>query len=391
MPRPMRTQGVVLWISAVVLCCALGPAALHVALAAAAGTLFEASPFVLFAEMLPAGRLRALVSSAGCGCGGSVPGALSLPAIALCWLSFGPPAALARTAAGVALALRRRCAASQPAPQSLDPFVELRALAPAAAVSTLLGGAVAQYAPFASATPAGGAAAFGAGLLLGCVSPCGTAAVAVAAGLAPHLGIAAAGVLCTGGLAPNIFRFTGRNRQSEPRGPTRERSALAARLALAAALAALALGGPRGFVNPRLIPFAACGALAGLANARRTTRVAGALATPGLLFVALAAGSPVPSYATNETRLDDAFAGERIAFTGTVHRHGTATLIQRFEITCCRADASPLAVRMAVPLAFGEGAWVSAGGAMEESAGSLVLRANEVRRIAPPADPFIYR
>jgi hypothetical protein len=406
MPRPFGTPAVP-GLTLALCCAALGPATLHAALAAVAGTLFEAAPFVLVAEALPLGGRFGLrpfgqgfgifVALASCGCGGPLPGALSIASIGLCWLTFGPAVALARTAAGLALVYgnRRRNRTSGHA-EPPDALGELLALAPSAALAAILSGAVASHAGASWATPFGRAAAFGLGLVLGCIAPCGTAAVAMAAAFAPHLMAAAAGILVTGGLAPRLLRFGGAS--PGPGGRCRETPGLEAvrridlaRLALAVSLATLALRGPRGFVNARLVPFEGVAAGVALLGRRRPPQPPNAMLVPALLFAALAAGSPEPSYVANETHLDDAFAGERVIFTGVAHRDGATSIVQRFAITCCRIDAAPVAIRTSAPLAVADGTWVSASGVLAQSPSGLLLRTSDWRRVARPADPFVYR
>ena len=409
MPRPFRRRALPACLAALG-CAALGPATLHAALAACAGTLFEAAPFVLVAEALPGRRSRLVAAFVGCGCGRAVPGALSFAAIGLCWLTFGPSVAVARTAAGIVLLACRRPRARKGDEPGLaapahDALAELLALAPSAAAAAVLAGSVASHVGAAKATPIWQVAAFASGLALGCIAPCGTAAVALASTFAPHLPFAATGLLMTGGLAPRLPMFGrglfGRRSDSSfarPRSSLRDgapaaadRAAPIVRLALALALATLALSGPRGFINARLVPFEAAAAALALAGIRRGPASAGAAIVPAVLWLALAAGSPEPSFFASETRLDDAFAGERVTFTGVAHRAGASTIVQRFAITCCRIDASAVAVRTAAALAVPDGSWVRASGVFTTSANGLLLNANEWRRIAAPADPFVYR
>jgi len=414
MPRPARPGHVLPSVAVALGCAALGPGILHAALAAAAGSLFEAAPFVLAAELVPR-RLRFLAQLAGCGCAGRVPGALSLAATALCWIAFGPAIALARFGAGLALVrFASRChgdpGASDAAPH--DAFDELIVLAPCAAVSALAASALVPLAPHLMAAPFGPIIAFGLGLALGSVAPCATAAVAIAAALGPHLAPATAGLLVTGGLV----RSTRRARFLVRRPAATPAAAIVSRLALAVALALLVQRGASGFVNPRLLPLVALGAGLALLGAcrasfpRRTLERSagrmrdviecrevvrpwpdGRILVPTLLFVALATGSPVPHEIASATQLADAYPGERLSFIGTVARSGSTSVLQRYEITCCRADATPIVVRLASRLPLPDGAWVAARGMPASSKRGLVLRLNRWRAATPPADPFVYR
>ena len=382
-----------------VLCAAVPPAALHAALAAAAGTLFETAPFVLAAEFLANRRFGAFVEAFGCGCGRTLPGAVSLPATALTWLTFGPVVAGLRLASALVLiALRRREACGAPPERpGCEPLNELAALAPSALVAGLAAQALSALPRSVSATPGSPVEvafatlpAFVAGAALGVLAPCTTAGIALAGGLAPHLPALAAGVLSTCGLVPRL-RFGGGS-DSLPSGATR--AAPLARIALAVTLVALAIRGPAGFVNPRLRITEAAGALLAIAGVRRPARPGrrGAL-IPGALLAALAAGSPVPAYEADPTRLADAFPGEAVHFLGVAASAGGATTLERYVITCCRVDAAPLSVRLDRPLpAAYDGTWIQADGALEQGPhGELVLRPSSWRRTPAPPDPFAYR
>ncbi len=391
MPRPRKRPDAAVWVAAVVCCAALGPAALHAALAAAAGTLFEAAPFVLAAELGPP-RFGLVAMVAGCGCGRRAPGALSLPATALCWIAFGPVVALARLAAGFALLAfqrrrNRRDVASDAEPS--DAFAELLMLGPCAALAVTLAGALGGVATHLDGSAASQAALFAAGLVLGAVAPCATAAVAIAAALEPVAGAAAAGILASGG-----FVSTGwyrRRKRSSPATPPPALRAVASRIALALALGTLSVRGAGGFVNPRLLPLAAGGAVLALVGLRRPTRSRRAALVPAILIAALAAGSPVPPDAANATRLDEAYAGERLAFVGRAHRSGDATVLERPIITCCRADASAVALRTSGRLPITDGTWIAATGVLLAAHDGLVLQPERWRIVVAPADPFLYR
>ena len=116
---------------------------------------------------------------------------------------------------------------------------------------------------------------------------------------------------------------------------------------------------------------------------------------PEGLVAAIVAAMPVdivPDARAEATRLDDAYAGERLAFIGTARRTGNGTTLARLAITCCRLDASPIAVRLDRAVAFRDGTWIDARGVLVRSeSGPLVLHADAIRPIAAPADPFVYR
>ena len=403
MPRPRMRPDAALWLAAALGCAALGPAALHAALAAAAGTLFEAIPFVLAAELAPR-RLAFLTVVAGCGCGRRMPGALSLPATALCWIAFGPLVALARLGAGLTLLqLRPRAEREAEADpkravrperserQVSDALAELPTLGLSAAVAVTLTGALGGAAAHLGTTLPMRAALFAVGCLLGAVAPCATAAVAIAAALVSKLPAVAAGVLTSGGLvtlAGSTARFAERRQLATSFDAN---SALWSRIGLALALGTLFLRGASGFVNPRLLPFAGAGAVLALLGARRPTRSRTVVLVPIVLLAALATGSPEPSESANATRLDDAYPGERLIFTGRAHRSDAATVLERTIITCCRADASDIALRLSTRLRTADGTWITATGILARSNDGIVLQAASWHAIAPPADPFLYR
>jgi uncharacterized membrane protein YcgQ (UPF0703/DUF1980 family) len=102
-------------------------------------------------------------------------------------------------------------------------------------------------------------------------------------------------------------------------------------------------------------------------------------------------GAPPPVYHATETTLAEIFAGERLSFTGVLTcADGTCALV-RYAITCCRADAAPVAVRLSAAPRYATGTWLRANGRIDEARGELRLVAQSVERIPPPLDPFIYR
>jgi uncharacterized membrane protein YcgQ (UPF0703/DUF1980 family) len=80
-----------------------------------------------------------------------------------------------------------------------------------------------------------------------------------------------------------------------------------------------------------------------------------------------------------------------LTFTGVLTRDGPAAALVRYAITCCRADAAPVVVRLAHPPRFAPGTWLRANGTIETRAGEPRLDVAHVTAIAPPTDPFIYR
>ncbi|GAC1300502.1 MAG: hypothetical protein NVSMB19_07180 [Vulcanimicrobiaceae bacterium] len=399
MPRPR--QPLAEWIAVAVVCAALPPAIRTAALAAAAGTLFEAAPFVLAAALIPPGRGARVLAALGCGCGAGGSGALALPALGICWLAFGPAIALARAVAAVAVRLgvaarqRRRarrtgatasaCAAALRPPP--DPLAELARLAPQAVAAAFLAEILRATLPVHATGPVGSGAAFAGGALLGRLLPCATGAIAIAAGLRDIAPAATVGLLITAGIVSGRAVAPARDRRDGRLGYA----------ALAVACGLIAWRGPSGFINPRFIlPLGGAAAVAGLRAVRRdtVTAVRYPAAVPGLLLAATFAGSPLPDRPPARTTLDAPYAGEHVRFVGALAYHDVrtpATLV-RYTITCCRADAEARAVRLDRPLPGRRGAWYEAAGTLGlDPGGAFVLRVATVRPIAAPADPFAYR
>ncbi len=102
-------------------------------------------------------------------------------------------------------------------------------------------------------------------------------------------------------------------------------------------------------------------------------------------------GAPAPPYHATATSLADAFAGEPIDFIGVLVRNAGVTAITRYAITCCRADATPVTIRLDRDVRFESGAWIEAHGTLVASDDALRLHATRVDAVRPPADPFLYR
>ncbi|HEY1884403.1 MAG TPA: hypothetical protein VGG51_15345 [Candidatus Cybelea sp.] len=156
------------------------------------------------------------------------------------------------------------------------------------------------------------------------------------------------------------------------------------------ALGAVALRGGDALVHPALAPvlgFSAAIALAGAARHRREISPA-QRAAPILMLAGLFTAAPPPPYYATETTLSGLFPGERLTFTGTLVRDGSHIAVVRYAITCCRADASPVVVRLDRAPPYEAGTWLRVDGRID---GDLRLKAARTQRIAPPIDPFVYR
>ena len=374
----------VLYAAALALATACSPEMLRGALVASASALFEVSPF-LFAGALAwrlIGRRCSIVAHLGCGCGNG-PSARSLPAAAATWLAFGPAVALARYLAATIAArlLRRRenVAFDHTPPQPLD---EIAAVLPAALVAGAATQLFVRFDP-AGLSPLAGALA---GAALGFVAaPCGLGAVALAATLRAHAPIAAAAFLCIAGVV-DVHALRGDSR----RGPSGD---CAAYVILAAALAIVAWRHGDALVHPLFtLPLAACVPVCTIAAiACRRSRCGRSRVAPALMLFAALAGAPAPRYAATETTLTGLFPGERIVFIGTLTHDAHSSALARYAITCCRADAAPVVLRLAVAPAYSAGTWLRAAGRIETFGSEFRLVAESVQPVPAPVDPFIYR
>ncbi len=347
-----------------------------------AATLMESAPFILAAAVIartPLRRSSWMVPYLGCGCG-TGPSARSLPAAAATYMVFGPAVACARFGAALFAGriVRRRHACSHPEPSALDQLWLL--IGPAATgsvISMFAATLVGPHVPAAKAFAGGAIAAF-------LIAPCGLGAMGLAASLRGTLPAASVGFLCVAGIA---------DLRTWLRAPHRHCRHDALAYAIAAlAFAIVAARGGAGLVHPR-IAFAlwfcavACCALAYRHRAKRSARMRIA---PAIMFAGAVLSAPLPQYHATETSLTDAFAGEHVDFTGMVTHTGDATTLVRYAITCCRADAAPVVIRLAKDTPSLRG-WARAKGVLVQNAGGLRLHADLLQRIAAPADPFVYR
>jgi hypothetical protein len=354
------------------------------ALATSASALFEATPFVL-AGIVAARVLRLPHAGAflGCGCAAG-PSARSLPAAAATWLVFGPTVAATRFAAAslVAATMHRNRKPSGCASRSSSLIEELTALLAPALVAGMCMQLAAAFDLGRLAPPVSAA---GGALLAFATAPCGIGAVAVAAALrarAPH---AAAAFLCVAGIV-------------DLRAITRRPHAAAghdalAYLLLSAALATAALRRGDALVHPAMAPILGACAVAATIGAllNRRQQAPAQRYAPAVMLVGALVGAPPPQYHATQTTLRDLFPGEQLSFTGTLTRDRTTSALVRYAITCCRADATPVVVRLEVAPPYAAGSWLHADGSIEKRSGDLRLVARHVERVAAPYDPFIYR
>lgn len=346
-----------------------------------AAALFESTPFILAGACLA----RALRQSAwavpylGCGCG-SGPSARSLPAAAAALAVFGPGVAIARLLAAAASSrIAHKDAGCPDAPPVLHQL-EL-VLPPAAAGACLL-----PLWPVLLGAHLGVLPGFLAGAVLAFLTaPCGIGAVALAAAVRHAAPAAAAGFLCVAGIA-DVRAWLPAHRPHRA-----DRDVLAYAL-LAAACANAGAHRGAGLVHPAFaLPLLLCAAAFAVCAYRyRHARSRRARIAPAIMLAGSMLAAPVPEYHATETTLAGAFAGERVDFTGVLTRTGTAATLVRYAIVCCRADASPVVVRLWSAPAQLRG-WVQARGTLVAAGSNLALRAEQLHAIAPPPDPFVYR
>jgi hypothetical protein len=361
------------------------PDTVRSALAASSSALVEAIPFLIAGVLLERllRRGHCVLAYVGCGCTNG-PSARSLPVTAATWLLFGPFVAIARHGAALLVAriLRRRLEPHADR-DALHLLGELASLLPAA----LLAGVSTQL--LATFDPARFSPALNAllGAALGfTAAPCGLGAIAVASALRVRAPIAAAAFLCIAGIVD--MRAIGLNRS---RLPADEDGVAYALLGVALGLVAWRRGA--GFVHPAFtVALWGC-AVAALVCAvyHRRRQSAPARTAPALLLAGVLIGAPPPVYHATETTLTDLFAGERLTFTGALSCERNACAIVRYAITCCRADAAPIAIRLDRAPPYLSGTWLRIEGRIGNARGELRLVPERIDRIASPSDPFVYR
>ena len=264
-----------------------------------------------------------------------------------------------------------------------NPLAQLAAMLPAVA----LAGATTQIFTLfdiSRLSPLDGALA---GATLGFLTaPCGLGAIALAGSLRAHAPTAAGAFLCIAGILDlRAFRLCISRQRAD-------HDAFAYVL-LAVALAIVAMRHGDALVRPGLSPFLACCALTAVLYAivhRRRQCVVARIA-PSVMVIGALLGAPVPPYHATETTMTDLFPGERLNFTGALSCEENVCAIVRYAITCCRADAAPVAVRLDRPLTFPSGTWLQIVGHIDNIGGDLRLIPERIDHIAAPSDPFIYR
>lgn len=364
------------------------PAAIRSALATTASALLEATPWILGGIALSTVvRNRRITAYLGCGCGRG-PSARSVPAAAATCLIFGPVVAVARFAAAVAAArLFSRSTAAHDHTRSIDLLDELYALLPTATIAGVVMQATAAidlraYSPALQALT---------GLILGFLaSPCALGAVAVAGALHVRAPLAATAFLCVAGIVDlRVVRCW----QMHETPHARSRHDALAYALLSIALAAVALHRGNALVHPAIARVLGASALVTLfcTMAYRSRASPSARIAPAIMLLGALVTAPPPLYSATETTMSDVFPGEHLSFTGVLSRNGRSAALVRYAITCCRADAAPIAIRLSKPPPFAATTWLHADGVVESDERGFALAAIRVTAIAPPLDPFIYR
>ena len=109
------------------------------------------------------------------------------------------------------------------------------------------------------------------------------------------------------------------------------------------------------------------------------------------MLAGVLAAAPPPVYRATETTLGGAFPGERVTFLGALVRDASHDALVRYAIVCCRADATPVVLRLASRAPFAPGTWLHADGAIVARDRALLFAPAFLERVAPPLDPFVYR
>ncbi|PZR57867.1 MAG: hypothetical protein DLM50_04860 [Candidatus Meridianibacter frigidus] len=135
-------------------------------------------------------------------------------------------------------------------------------------------------------------------------------------------------------------------------------------LAYALCSVACAIGGLHhgsGLVHPLFTwpPWGSAIVAAGLALRFRgasTPKLRWALA---LMLSTALLSTPPPIYRATETSMEGAFTGKHMDFTGRLTTDGTHQALVRYAITCCRAGAAPVVLRLSQQVARAGGTRIS--------------------------------
>lgn len=374
---------VAIYVALLVACIAAAPDLTRSALASAAAVLLETLPYAAVAAMLRPllGRFAPHVAAyAGCGCSAGA-GARSIPAAVACATIFGPYVALARWIAAIAVSVLLRDGSSAHEHDQAPLLSDLATLTPAALLAGALN-VVASALPLAHGSTL---LQFIAGAALGFVaSPCALGGVALASALHSQSPLAAYAMLGVAGIID--LRVWWRARVSRGHNDR----VTYGMLALACAIVAFQHGAS--LIHPRMTPALwACAAFMTYLAIRSRSIAAPMqrLVAVSLLVVVLIGSPPAPQLSTEAT-IETLYPGEQIDFTGEYQSLTDGARVIRYAITCCRADARPVCIVLARPLALARNTWVNVRGVVQWRGDALVVAASSLRTVAPPADPFVY-
>ncbi len=374
---------VAIYVALLVACIAAAPDLTRSALASGAAVLLETLPYAAAAAILRPllGRFAPhVVSYAGCGCSVGA-GARSIPSALACAAMFGPNVAFARWIAAIAVSALRRDSSHAHEHSDAPLISDLATLAPAAA----LAGAVNVAAPALALAHCSPVVQFIAGATFGfAAAPCALGGVALASALHAQSPIASYATLGVAGIID--LRVWWRAYAPHVNG---DRVSYVI-LALASAIVAYQHGAS--LIHPRMTPALWGCAVFAIYLAIRSQSVAAPLqrfvATSLLATVLI--GSPPPPEVTTEATIDTLYPGERIDFTGTYQTTAEGPQVVRYAITCCRADARPVCIQLAHPLAVTPKTWVNIRGVVQRRGDAFVVAARSAQAVAPPTDPFVY-
>jgi hypothetical protein len=347
----------------------------------AAAMLLESAPFILagaIALRAPWRWSRHIAAYLGCGCGAG-PSARSLPAAAAAWMTFGP--LIAATRLGSAILIERVLRRRDCAHAGSSVLAQLAGIVPLAIAGAIL----VPFYPAILGAHAPHAIVFAAAAMMAFISsPCGLGTIGIAAIARSAAPAAAAGFLCVAGIV-DLRTF------ARVRGPRDGHDCLAYALA-AIACTLVATRSGAALVNPKIaLALWPCAVVFAYLTFRYRRQTCAVLRVgPAIMVAGCVLTAPAPVYRATETTLSDAFAGENIDFTGVVVRSANTTALVRYAITCCRADAAPIVIRVDSAPKLRHG-WAHARGTLVQRSDGLRLHVDSIEPVSAPADPFVYR
>jgi hypothetical protein len=110
-----------------------------------------------------------------------------------------------------------------------------------------------------------------------------------------------------------------------------------------------------------------------------------------LMSVAPILATQAAPYRPDVTGLEDIYPGQSVRFTGEITESNDSTMLVRYVITCCRADAFPLMLRLDRRLTARQGRWAEVEGNIARDRRGMFLHVHHYKLITPPNDPFTYR